>query len=225
MPKHKDLKRKVRARMQKTGESYTTARLRLLDKKRTDSPKAAPKVDLAALAGMSEAAVRAGTGKSWSEWTTVLDAIDAASKPHREIARYVRDQHGTSSWWSQGVTVGYERIRGLREKGQLRGGGYEANKSKTFGVPLARLYAASAEARQRKRWLSGAKPTVRSARPEKCLRLDWEDGTAVEFVFSARAEARSHVAVQHKKLTTKADATRLKGYWAERLSALAALLK
>ena len=173
MPKHKDLKRNVRARMQKTGESYTTARLRLLDKKRTDSPKAAPKVDLAALAGMSEAAVLAGTGKSWSEWTTLLDAIDAASKPHREIARYVREQHGTSSWWSQGVTVGYERIRGLREKGQLRGGGYEATKSKTFGVPLARLYAASAEARQRKRWLGGgrSRPCAARGRRSTCASI------------------------------------------------------
>jgi hypothetical protein len=225
MPKHKDLKRKVRARMQKTGEAYTTARLRLLEKKRAPSSTVVSKIDHAALAGMSDAAVRAGTGKSWSEWTAVLDAIDAASKPHREIARYVSEQHGTSSWWSQGVTVGYERIRSLRERGQRRGGGYEAHKSKTFGVPLARLYAAWAEARQRKRWLDGAKPVVRTARPEKAMRLTWEDGSSVELYFVAKGEAKSQVAIQHNKLATKADATRLKGYWAERLSALAELLR
>ena len=224
MPKQKDLKRIVRSRMDKTGESYTTARLRVLDKKRAGAEARSPKIDHAALAGMSDAAVRAGTGKSWSEWTAVLDAIDAASKPHREIARYVHEQHGVSDWWSQGVTVGYERIRGLRERGQRRGGGYEAHKSKTFGVPLARLYRAFAEPRQRGRWLDGAKPVVRTARPEKTLRLTWEDGSSVELYFAAKGEAKSQVAIQHKKLVTKADATRVKEYWGARLSTLAELL-
>ena len=224
MPKHKDLKRKVRARMEKTGESYTTARLRLLDKRRDDSPAIATKIDHAALAGMSDAAVRAATGKSWSEWTATLDAIDAASKPHREIARYVHEQHGASDWWSQGVTVGYERIRGLRERGQRRGGGYEAHKSKTFRVPLARLYAAFAVARQRARWLAGAKPVVRSARPQKTLRLSWENDTSVELYFTAKGEDKSQVAIQHRKLASKAEAERLRRYWGERLAALGELL-
>lgn len=35
----------------------------------------------------------------------------------------------------------------------------------------------------------------------------------------------SHVAVQHQKLATKAEATKLKAYWGERLNALAAILK
>ena len=44
MPRQKDLKRVVRARMQKTGESYTAARLQLVRKKEE------PKADLAKLA-------------------------------------------------------------------------------------------------------------------------------------------------------------------------------
>jgi len=219
MPKQKDLKRKVRTRMQKTGESYTTARLRLLEKKRT-----APKIDHAALAGMSDDAVRERTGRTWSEWTAVLDAIDAASKPHGEIARHLHEAHGVPGWWSQMVTVGYERIRGLREVGQRRSGSYEASKSKTFAVPLGRLYDACADARQRSRWLGGAKPVLRTARPEKSVRLTWEDGTSVELYFTAKGEERSQVAIQHRKLPSKVEATRLKQYWAERLAALGELL-
>jgi hypothetical protein len=220
MPKHKDLKRRVRTRMQKTGESYTTARLRLLEKKK----QPVPKVDHAALAGMSDDAVRARTGKSWREWTEVLDAIDAASRPHREIAQHVHEKYGLPGWWAQGVTVGYERIRGLREIGQRRGGAYEASKSKTFGVPLARLFEACAKPRRRSRWLGGAKPVVRTARPEKTLRLTWEDGSSVELYFTAKGESRSQVAIQHRKLQSKAEAARLKQYWGERLEALGAFL-
>jgi len=215
MPKHKDLKRKVRSRMHKTGESYTTARMRLVEKK-----QAPPAVDHAALAGMSDDAVRARTGKGWSEWTAALDAVGAALKPHREIARHLHDVHGVPRWWSQMVTVGYERIRGLREMGQRRGGGYEASKSKTFAVPLTRLYRAFAAPRERARWLAGFDPVVRKATPEKTMRWAWQDGTSVELAFVAKGPAKSQVAIQHRKLAAKADAERMKELWAERLGAL-----
>ena len=51
MPANKDLKRLTRARMSKTGEAYTTARARLLEKKQTRAAEPTP--DYAALAGMS----------------------------------------------------------------------------------------------------------------------------------------------------------------------------
>src|SRR4051812_42123691 len=101
MPRQKDLKRLVRARMQKTGEAYTAARLQLLQKKSTPQ--------YSALAGMSDDAVSKATGRTWTDWVKVLDAARAAEKPHRAIASYVSSL-GTPSWWSQMVTVGYERI-------------------------------------------------------------------------------------------------------------------
>jgi len=220
MPKHKDLKRRVRSRMQKTGESYTAARLRLLQNK-----QGAPAVDPAALAGMSDDAVKARTGKTWSEWTASLDAIDAAAKPHRDIARHLREVHGLPGWWAQTVTVGYERIRGLREVGQRRGGAYEANKSKTFPVPLDRLYRAFADGRVRARWLAERKLVVRRANPGRSVRLTWNDGTNVEIQFVSKGAAKTQVAVQHGKLPTRADAERVKSQWAARLAALAAWLE
>ena len=54
MPAQKDLKRLVRSRMKKTGESYTAARLQLLKKNESD---------FAERAGMSEDAIRAEEGR------------------------------------------------------------------------------------------------------------------------------------------------------------------
>jgi len=50
MPAQKDLKRLVRSRMEKTGEAYTAARLRVLEKNE-------PSSKYAQLAGMSDASV------------------------------------------------------------------------------------------------------------------------------------------------------------------------
>ncbi|HEY7728957.1 MAG TPA: hypothetical protein VID50_10955, partial [Candidatus Eisenbacteria bacterium] len=108
MPKEKDLKRLVRARMKKTGESYTAARTQLSRKK--TRPKAAPPrvpaTDFAQLAGMSDEAIRAKTGCTWARWVRALDQIGAMEMSHREIARHVYETFKTDGWWAQMVTVG-----------------------------------------------------------------------------------------------------------------------
>jgi hypothetical protein len=215
MPKQKDLKRIVRSRMQKTGESYTAARLQVVRKKE-------PAQNYAALAGMSDPTVKKATGRAWAEWVKVLDAAKAAEKPHREIARYI-SSIGTPDWWSQMVTVGYERIRGLRDRGQQRGGGYEANKSRTFAVPVSKLFDAFAKPRIRAKWLTG-KVKVRTANPHKTMRLEMDDGTRVAIGFLSKGDKKSAVAIQHSKLAGKSTALKMKAWWGERFDALAGIL-
>ncbi len=214
--KNKDLKRVVRARMKKTGESYTTARSHVVKK------QAAP--DYAATAGMSDDAVHKKTGGDWAHWVKVLDKAKATSMPHREIAMHVHERYEIPGWWAQTVTVGYERIKGLRDVGQRRDGTYDANKSKTFAAPIADLYRAFSDSDARALWLPGVELTVRTATPEKSMRVTWPDSTSVEAYFTAKGERKSQVAIQHRKLGSKDDIETVKAYWAERLTALAEML-
>lgn len=222
MPKQKDLKRRVRERMTRTGESYTAARSQLLKKKRVSAGRPIPR-DAARLAGMSDASVKAKTGRTWSQWVRTLDEIDAPALPHRDIARHLQADHELSGWWAQTVTVGYERIRGLRDVGQRRGGSYEANKSKTMPVAVDRLYRAWM-ARGRKRWLPGIDLAIRASVPEKSLRITWPDGTSVHATFLDKGRSKSSVAVQHAGLPSAAVREARKEYWGERLQALADML-
>lgn len=222
MPKNKDLKRLTRARARKTGESYTTARARLLEKKTRAEAEA--HADLAALAGHSDETVHKRTGSTWEGWVRRLDAVDAVSMSHKEIARHVADEYGISGWWAQTVTVGYERIKGLREVGQRRGGKYDANKSKTYPVGVSKLYRAFSVARTRERWLPGVEWSVRTRTRDKSIRLDWHDGTRVQLYFTAKGDQKSAVAVQHGGLASKGDVERVKKEWAERLVALEEVL-
>ena len=215
MPKQKDLKRLVRSRMKKTGEAYSAARLQVLKKNE-------PTSNYAEVAGMSDASVSKRTGRTWAQWVRALDAARAAEKPHREIARYVSSL-GTPDWWSQMVTVGYERIRGLRDRGQRRGGGYEVSKSRTFNVSVGTLFNAFANARQRRRWLP-VKIAVRSATPQKRMRMTWEDNTVVVVEFMSKGSAKSVVAVGHQKLPDKSAAEAMKKAWSEYFDQLGQLL-
>jgi hypothetical protein len=224
MTRQKDLKRLVRTRMKKTGESYTAARAQLTRKKHRTAARPVPENRYAELAGMGDEAVRAKTGKTWKQWVRALDVVDAAEMPHRDIARHVGGTYDLSGWWAQTVTVGYERIRGLRDVGQRRGGAYEANKSRTLPVPIGRLYRAFTDARTRRRWLPGVELEFRKETPEKSLRIAWPDGTRVHASFTAKGDAKSQVAIQHAGLATRADATKRKAYWQERLDALGELI-
>ena len=173
MTRRKSFKGRIRARMDKTSESYTTARRQLLAKAGAEAPAdlesqaagpagpepqptaraAAPVADApGARRPYSDEVVRRNTGRTWDEWFALLDAWGAVQRPHPEIARWLMEEHGVGGWWAQGVTVAYEQARGLRDPGQRRGGLYEANASKTVAVPVERLYEAFADPALRERW-------------------------------------------------------------------------
>lgn len=218
MPKNKDLKRLVRARMEKTGESYTAARARLLEKAGAEPGE---ELTLAAVAGYADQTVLDRTGKSWAEWVRHLDSADAASMPHREIAKLVGETPEVSAWWAQSVTVGYERIKGLRELGQRRGGSYDVNKSKTLPVPVEELYRAFSEPARREAWLPDIDWQVRTETSERSIRLDWADDTRVHIYFWPKGDQKSMVQIQHGQIASKKGVERSKSFWAERLTALA----
>jgi hypothetical protein len=218
MTTHRDFKKIVRARMSKTGESYTAARSQL-QKTRAPRPTShAP--EYAKLAGMSDAKVSAATGHTWAEWTALLDDAGAQTWPHGKLALHVHETHGVREWWTQTVAVGYERIKGRRAIGQRMDGSYEATRSRTLPVTLTKMFAAWHSPRARKAWLGDVKLTVRSTVKNKSLRITWDDGRPVEVYLQSPARGKAQVAVAHRKLASKADADRARRYWAEKLDAL-----
>ena len=225
MPTDKDFKRLVRGRMQKTGESYTAARYHLRKQKPSTAAASTPAAaDYAKLGGRSDAIMKERTGCTWERWVKALDREKAYTWPHREIATHVREKYKIPGWWAQSVAVGYERIKGLRQVGQRRDGLFEAGKSKTFSVPIARLYEAFSDARLRRRWLPDVDPTIRTATREKSMRITWPDLTSLEGGFMSRGSEKSQVSVVHTKLPDRPAVTRMKQYWAERFSALDEML-
>ena len=235
MTKQKSFKGRVRARMDKTSESYTTARRQLLAKATSEAAPGAPPAEPVAAAPVdapgarrpySDEVVRANTGHTWDEWFALLDAWGATERPHTEIARWVAGEHEVGGWWAQGVTVAYEQARGLRAPGQRRGGLFEASASKTVAVPVERLYAAFAEPGLRERWLPGATFEVRTAQPGKSIRADWEDGsTRLVINFTARGDAKSQVALVHGRIPDAGSAEKLRTFWRERVAVLKQLLE
>ncbi len=215
MTEQQSFKRRIRARMDKTGESYTAARRQLLE-------KAAPPAD----ARVSDDAVRRATGRSRDEWFALLDGWGATERRHPEIARWLVAEHAVAGWWAQGITVDYEQARGMRMPGQQSDGLFAASVSRTLAVPVERVYEAFADEQLRERWLPGEHLEVTTARPARTLHARWEDSpTRVSVGFTSKGDARSLAALTHHRLPDPESAERMKAHWRERMDALKALLE
>jgi uncharacterized protein YndB with AHSA1/START domain len=220
MTRQRSFKRLVRARMEKTSESYAAARAALLA---AAEPTAAEVPPLPT----SDEAIRRRTGRGWEEWFDLLDEWGAAERPHREIARWVAEQQGVAplAWGAQAVAVGYERARGLRAVGE-HADGFAITASKTVAVPVDRLYEAFVDESLRERWLPDGELRERTATKPRSARFDWGDGeTRVSVTFIAKDKAKSTAALQHARLADAEEAERMKAFWRERIAALKEVLE
>jgi hypothetical protein len=208
MPTQKIFKQRVRTRMAKTGESYTAARRQLMQKVEapaaTEAAEPATSVEAVNDAELltSDDAMRRGTGRGHQEWFALLDAWGATGHSHTEIARWLHETQGVPGWWSQNVTVNYERARGMRSPGQMT------------------------DAAFRKRWLPGITLRSRPTRAEWTARFDWSDPPSrIVFTVDPKGPDKSLVAVVHEKLPDAEAAERLKVAWRAWLSDLKADLE
>ena len=231
MTQQKSLKRRVRARMAKTGERYTSARRQVLAKATSDGQAATPptlatpeQVEPAPTYSTSDEAVRKATGRSHAEWFELLDAWGATAHTHTEIAEWLSSAHGAPSWWRQSITVDYERARGMRGRHQMADG-FRVSVSRTVTVPPDRALAAFVDDATLRRWLPGAPMEPRPTRAKLTARFDWSDPPSRVVVNIARKGIdRSIVAVTHERLPDAAVAERLKAGWRDRLGHLKAFL-
>jgi hypothetical protein len=201
MTRQKSFKRLVRARMEKTGESYTAARSMLLSADEPDGWLAT-----------SDERIRERTGRGWEEWFDRLDSWGELT--HREIARRIAAELGIDplAWNAQAITMSYERTRGGRLAGQ-REDGFAVTATKTLPVPVEQLFDA---------FLAQDELSERTSTRPKSARFDWAGGESrVNATFVAKGEASSTVSVEHRRLANPDEAERMKAFWRERLTRLA----
>jgi hypothetical protein len=209
MTAHKSFKRLVRTRMEKTGESYTAARAKLLA---GDEPA---RISLST----DDATIRARTGRGWEEWFDLLDEAGGADMSHREMGADLL------AWNVQAVVGSYERARKGRQVGEHEDG-FTVTASKTVAVPIERLYAAFVDADERARWLPGAELRERTTIEPRSARFDWGDGPSrIHVSFAAKGEAKTTAALTHERLPDSAEAERMKAYWRERVAGLKEVLE
>jgi hypothetical protein len=217
MTKNKAQKRVTRVRMAKTGERYSAARRHVVAQNERLRGDDLPQ---------TEASLRQHTGKGWREWVRILDAWGAKDRKHGDVVDHLMDEHGVPGWWAQTITIGYERVRGLRAKHQSLSGSFQVSTSKTFPISVGKLFKAFAEAPQRNMWLERGTLKVRTTNGKRSIRFDFRDGTSrVVASFDPKDRARTTVTIQHEKLPDAGAVEEMRAMWKERLNRLASELQ
>jgi hypothetical protein len=168
--------------------------------------------------GISDAAVRAKTGRGWLEWFTILDRARASGRSHREIVALIAAE-GAPPWWCRMITVSYEQERGLRTRYE-RADGFAVSRSRTIGAAVDTLWDAWSSPSLRRQWLGEQGLTIRKETPGRSLRIKWPDGSSVEVVFRSEGDEKSRITVQHSRLRDAGEAAARKEYWGRKLDAL-----
>ncbi len=172
------------------------------------------------LPSMSDEAVKIKTGKTWSQWFAALDKAEANKLPHKQIAELLHATLGVPAWWSQMVTVEYERARGLRKRNQ-RTDGYSLTASKTLPVSLKTLYSNLVTRQKRARWFPAGNFQVTSMTDQEHLRAKGDGGTNLEINAYAKSGNKSQITVQHSKFKDASSMEVMRTEWKAALGRLA----
>jgi len=172
---------------------------------------------------MSDLAVIAKTGRTWSQWFRLLDRAGAARMEHKAIVKLLGARHDIGPWWRQMVVVEYERSRGLRVRNQTALG-WSVSVSRTIGTRISALYAATSELRQRRKWFPKGTIKISSRTENKYFRGAWKGEARLEINFYERPEGRAQIVVQVNRLSGPDQIRRERVAWRKALARLEDLL-
>jgi hypothetical protein len=238
MTRARSLKKIIRARASKTGESYTTARRHVLatrtvtpvkppERRESQGPALSERGE--SKGAVSDEKIRQRTGHGLDHWFAVLDQFDALTKGHTAAADHLYAQHGVPGWHAQGITVAYERARGRRTLNQRSDGYYYVSVSKVLPIGVRELVKIISNKRQRTGWIEevdrdlaaalgasltgpGGKPFVIKA--NGAGRHRYRDGrTLVELYLDARPGGKTSMVAVSSKLADAAAVDRQRSTW------------
>lgn len=222
MTSQKSFKQNVRARMEKTGESYTAARSHLISDPAPSGP--AQGTGAATIRDrVSGAKVADATGRDYDAWFALLDAWGATSRTHTEIAAWLVGEQDVPGWWAQTVTVAYEQERGLRVPGQKKDG-FASSASKTVNVPVEQLFEAFSDPDLRTRWLP-VEAAERTSKPGRRFTADLPEDTRIAVTFQSKGDGKSSVGIEHTRIATAERAAEWKADWRSWLADLKKVLE
>lgn len=238
MTEARKLKKAVRARARKTGESYAAARRSYL---KPPAPRpAAPPAKPGAPGSLSDANALEKTGHGLDHWFAVLDKFSKGRKGHTDAARHLYEEHGMPGWHAQGITVAWERARGHRAMNQSCDGDFQVSVSRVVPVGVADIVRAFTERKQRAVWLKNADPGLvralaaglegekskglRIINAERArLRFRW-DGGVVQIYVDAKPGGKTSIVAQNEDLSDAASVETRRAAWRDALNGLRSYL-
>jgi len=170
---------------------------------------------------MTDAAIKARTGKDWMTWFAALDKAGAAKLDHKAIVTLARGM-GSGRWHGQMVAVSYERARGIRAMNQKCDGEFSVSITRMMDAPLPKLYAAAT--RDPDGWFPKGAFEETSRTKDKYWRGKWKEGR-LEVGFYAKSAGRAQIALQSNQLPDEASVEKERALWKKAMDRLQVIVE
>ena len=171
---------------------------------------------------MTDAGIKAKTGRDWAYWFAALDAAGAAKLKHKGIVAILGRTMNVGPWWRQMIAVSYERARGLRAANQKGDGAFSVGVSKMMNASLSKLFATATS--EQKEWFPRGAFMETSRTKDKYWRGTWRRDGRLEINFYAKAPGKAQIVVQSDKLAKSTAVESERAAWKKALARLQALL-
>ena len=162
-------------------------------------------------------AIENGTGKCWDDWLAFFEAMGAASLSHKDIARRVFEDGGTSGWWAQSLTVAYEQHISRRVPGQDCEGEFSVSVSKTLNSDMdsaLQWWLDAVGDREEFSDISVSRgPDVSKTDKSRYWRVGLADGSSVTVHLYEKSPDKSSLAIAHEKLESTDQIEHWRAYW------------
>lgn len=191
-----------------------------------------------------DTAVRKATGDGWDHWFAIHDSYPDLD--HKERVKRFWSEHGdgvgmdgsigerkgaVSGWWSQMITVEWEKARGKRVEGETSAGDFQVTCSKTVAWDADECFerAVSTPFLDGADWTEGAtwqnaeaSIEVRRVDPGKIIRWFWHDAdgkstVTLDFWPSANGE-KTQIRFSHAQLASLEARDRYRARWKDALA-------
>jgi hypothetical protein len=172
---------------------------------------------------ISDAKVKAATGRGWMGWLVILNAANASAMDHKQIVALLTAK-GAPNWWRQMIAVEYERARGGRKKGERPDGKFSVNVTKVMPVSLPKLFAAATAEKTRRAWFPPGAFAETSKTKDKIWRGKWKTDRKLEFGFYAKGDGKAQIALEIGKIPSEAEVEKERTAWKKAMERLAVLV-
>jgi uncharacterized protein YndB with AHSA1/START domain len=196
------------------------------------------KIELRSDYPVDDATCKAKTGRTFEEWSKLLAG---RGEGRRDAINWLYEEMGKDPWWPTTVWVEHERLRGIVQKKDGLGEGYNICVTKTLPASIEAVYRAFTDPAAAG-WLGVQEAAVEGAvysdeagnrgswlrlRPGKDVRLAWQTvgvphPTQVDVAFADKGKGKTGITLMHQRIQTRAEADGLREAWSagfERLKA------
>lgn len=211
------------------------------------TPPAAAPAPLAKVGLVTSASVEKYTKRGWREWIDILEAKNARTWSHGEIAKFLKTKYRLTPWWQHGVAQGFEIYIGRKGVNRSEKGEWSLTATKSLHVGAAAVWKFLVSAKGQTLWLKPLAPIavkpkiffetedgyfgeIRTMKTARSLRFTWKDpewakNSYVTLVIVPRPGEKSLLAFNHGKIPEAATQVRLRERWKLALEAITSSLK